>query len=169
MSNSKRALSSRLFRAIRAFFEPLSMQVLPLSSSQRIEANKSEIITGRVNNTGFWPERLIIGSSATPGGAADWAVNDLKSGGKSLFSQSGDIPGDMFTTNSTHGFVTFKPVKPNTLVEIIVTYIGLNPEGCAFQCAMLGMEYDPGLMELAREALSAGFTALAEGLSARPR
>ncbi len=43
----------------------------------------------------------MIGQAGTDKGAADWIVNDVKVGNKSQFSQSGDVPGELFGATTT--------------------------------------------------------------------
>lgn len=99
------------------------------------------------------PDRLSISNQGTAGGAADWIVNDIKVAGKSQFCQAGDIPGDLFKADALSSFVRFDVVKGALDVDLIVTYIGKNEEGCPFFGAISGMEYDPGLLEIVREAI----------------
>jgi len=65
-------------------------------------------------------------------------VNDIKIASKSIFLQSGDIPGDMFATKSVDMFVSFRQAAPGQDVVVVVTYIGMNKEGCPFFASMVG-------------------------------
>jgi hypothetical protein len=159
----------RIYRAYRAFFEPLSRRILPLSNGdQKVLPSQTCRITGRVHSEGFWPDRLTISDAGTQGGAADWIVNDIKIAGRSQFLQSGDIPGDMFATSAVDSFIRFEVAYVAMEVELIVTYIGMNAEGCRFVAAITGMEYDPGLLDIWREAASQALASASRGFSTRP-
>lgn len=170
MTNKKRSLTARIYRAYSAFLEPLHRVTLPLSHSLgKVKPAQTCSITARAHSVGVWPDRLTISNAGTSGGASDWIVNDIKIENVSQFIQSGDIPGDMFETNAVSSFVNFKGVKAGMTVEIIVTYIGLNEEGCPFIAAITGMEYDPGLLEILRESIAAALTSAARGVGTRAR
>jgi len=170
MTSQKRSLTGRIFRACRAFFEPLHREVLPLSSNAVVLPTKTIQVTGRVQGAnGFWPDQLTISNTGTEGGAADWIVNDIRIANRSQFLSSGDLPGDMFATQAVRAFLNFEVAKPGMDVEIVATYIGKNADGCPFFAAITGMEYDPGLLDLVREAISQALSSTARGLSTRPR
>jgi hypothetical protein len=153
MPSPKRSFLGRVYRAYKAFFEPLYRGILPLSNNGMIvKPHQSCLITGRVQTDGFWPDRLTISSAGTKGGAADWIVNDIRIAGRSQFIQSGDIPGDVFATEAVNSLLKFEVAKAAMDVEIIVTYIGENEKGCAFYASIAGTEYDPGLLDIVRDA-----------------
>lgn len=167
MSSQKRSLMGRIYRAYRSFLEPLHREVLPLSSGTPVKPNQTIRVTGRGQSDGFWPDQLTISNAGTNGGAADWIVNDIKIAGRSQFIQSGDIPGDMFATKAVNTFILFEVAKAGRDVEVVATYIGTNENGCPFYAAITGMEYDPGLLDIVREALSQGLASASRGLSTR--
>jgi hypothetical protein len=170
MPSQKRSLTGRIFRAYEAFCEPLRQEILPLSASTvKVLPTESCFIRGRAHRRGFWPERLTISDAGTTGGAGDWVVNDIKIAGESQFLQSGDIPGDMFAHAAVQDFVRFGAVKASEEVELVVTYIGLNAEGCPFIASLTGTEYDPGPLAIVREALSRALMSASRGFSVRPR
>lgn len=74
----------------------------------------------------------------------------------------------MFATNAISSFVRFNAVGGGMDVDLIVTYIGKNAEGCPFFGAITGMEYDPGLFEIVREAISQALASASRGFSTRP-
>lgn len=168
MPSQKRSFMGRICRAYRAFFEPLHLKVLPLSYGELIVPNQTCRITARAHAEGFWPDRLTISNAGTKSGAADWIVNEIRIAGKSQFIQSGDIPGDLFATNAMSSFVCFEAAMASTEVEITVTYIGENAAGCAFFGSITGPEYDPGLLDIARESLSQALASASRGFSTRP-
>lgn len=158
----------RIYRAYNAFFEPLHRGVLPLSTGVPILPKQTCSVKGRVQSNGFWPDRLAISNASTERGAADWIVDDIKIAGRSQFLQSGPVQGDLFATEAVNSFIRFEVAKAGTDVEIIMTYIGTNVNGCPFYASITGMEYDPGLLDIVREAISQGFSSASHGLSTRP-
>ena len=113
-------------------------EVLPMSTGVAILPTQSAQITARPQRVAFRPERVFISAAGTSGGAADWVVNDIKIGNRSQFSQSGDVPGDMFATNAIDGFVSFETAQTAMDVVMVVTYIGLNESGCPFFGSVVG-------------------------------
>jgi hypothetical protein len=107
--------------------------VLPMSSGTNILPNTSAQITARPQNVAFRPERLIIGG--TP---ADWIVNDIKVGNRSQFSQSGDVPGEMFAATTIDSFVSFETVQTAMDFVVLVTFVGSSESGAPFVCGVLG-------------------------------
>jgi hypothetical protein len=81
----------------------------------------------------------VIENGNTAGGAADWIVNDIKIASRSQFVQSGDIPGDMFSTVAIDSFIKkIEPCQPGDMFEIDVTYVGLNERGANFTAHLEG-------------------------------
>jgi hypothetical protein len=113
-------------------------EVLPMSTGVGIQTGQSAQITARPQRVAFRPERVFISASGTAGGASDWIVNDIKIGNRSQFSQSGDVPGDMFANNSIDSFVSFETAQTAMDVVLVVTYVGVNTEGAAFYGAIIG-------------------------------
>ncbi len=107
--------------------------VLPMSSGTNILPNTSAQITARPQNVAFRPERLIIGG--TP---SDWIVNDIKVGNRSQFSQSGDVPGEMFAATTIDSFVSFETVQTAMDFVVLVTFVGTSESGAPFVCGVLG-------------------------------
>jgi hypothetical protein len=114
--------------------------ILPMSTSAKVSRNESAEITGRVDHA-FNPQRICISNAGTNGGSADWLVNDIKLAGKSIFEQSGDIPGDMFAIGPEvlDRFFTFRAIEPGQSVQIVVTYIGTTEGGVPFIAAIEGI------------------------------
>ncbi len=112
--------------------------VLPMSSGVEILPNTSAQITSRPQDVAFRPERIVIGQAGTDKGAADWIVNDVKVGNKSQFSQSGDVPGDLFAATTIDSYVSFATVQTAMDFVMLVTYTGTNEAGAKFYCAVLG-------------------------------
>jgi hypothetical protein len=168
MSSQKRSLMGRICRAYRAFFQPLQRRIVPLSSGKLIMPTETCLISARVQPDGLLLDHLTISNAGTNGGASDWIVNDFKINTRSQFVMSGDIPGDMFASNAIDQFVNFDAAGLGEDVSILVTYIGTNEKGCPFIGAITGMEYDPGLLDIARDAISQALAAASRGFSTRP-
>ncbi len=117
--------------------------VLPMSVSQLIRPTQSAQITARPQLGWFKPERLFISGAGTDGGAADWVINDIKIGGQSQFTQSGDIPGDMFSTDAVDTFVSWATANQGADVVLVVTYVGTKEEGAPFYASFVGEGPDP--------------------------
>jgi hypothetical protein len=84
-----------------------------------------------VENAPVQIHRLVIDDAGTAGGPADWIVNDMRVNGKSQFSQSGDMPGDIFRMDVIDNFVSIDRCPAGCSFEIVVTYIG-DALGAAF-------------------------------------
>ncbi len=106
--------------------------ILPMSSGVNILPNTSAQITSRPQNYAFRPERVIIS------GAADWVINDVKVGNMSQFSQSGDVPGEMFGATTIDGFVKFTTCQTAMDFVIVTTFVGASESGAPFVCGVLG-------------------------------
>lgn len=59
--------------------------------------------------------------------AKDWIVHDIRTHGKSIFMQGGDLPGEMFTGAVP---VVLKPLAAKDRVEIAATYVGKHATAC---------------------------------------
>jgi hypothetical protein len=53
--------------------------------------------------------------------AKDWVVHDVRTHGKSILVQSGDLPGEMFSDSAR---VILEPLTAGSLVEVVATYVG---------------------------------------------
>ena len=113
-------------------------QMLPISSGVPILPGQSAQITARAHTSAFRCERFVISNAGTPGGAADWIVNDIKIGNRSQFAQSGDVPGNLFATTAIDSFVSFETAVVTMDVVVIVTYVGTVESGAPFFASMIG-------------------------------
>jgi hypothetical protein len=179
MSNQKRSLMGRICRAYRAFFQPLRRHIIPLNSNKPLMLNETCSITARVQPDGLLLDCLTISNAGTSGGASDWIVNDIKINTRSQFVTLGDVPGDMFASKDVPGdmfasknaidrFVHFDVAGFGEEIRILVTYIGTSAMGCPFFATITDMEYDPGLLDIARDAISQALASAARGFSTRP-
>ena len=107
--------------------------ILPMGSGVSILPNATANITSRPQSMAFRPERVVIGG--TP---SDWIVNDIKVGNRSQFSQSGDVPGEVFAASASDSFVSFDTVQTAMDFVMTVTYVGPNKDGEPFNCGVLG-------------------------------
>jgi len=122
------------FGAIVGSPPPQRSTVLPFATKQPLPPSVKTTISATLD-TALKVRMLEISDEGTRGGSADWIVNDVRVDGTTQFAQSGDIPGDMFSTSSIDSFVTWKPGKQ---IEIDVTYIGLEEAGVCFSGCFLG-------------------------------
>lgn len=115
--------------------------VLELNTEVAVQFNQTVSVNVWITETGVLPQRLLIREDGTPGGAADWIVNDLRIAGRSQFVQSGDLPGSMFGTSSIDNFVSLEPARQGNRIELRVTYIGPNADGAVFNGQLIGSVY----------------------------
>lgn len=107
--------------------------IVPIAPKEPLPLLAPTTILARMQNAAFQIQRIEIVDSA-----ADWIVHDIKIAGKSQFIQSGDMPGDMFSTNAIDSFIKIEPCEPSVAFEIVVTYIGLNEPGAIFTARLEG-------------------------------
>ncbi len=118
---------------------PLASQA-QIPSIPRVPPRQPTRISARPVHGAFDLERIHISGIGTPGGAADWVVNDIEIDGRSQLTQK-DLPGALFGSNggaaarkalTTLSFSGFDPVERDRELTLIVTYVGPNPEGVPF-------------------------------------
>lgn len=87
-------------------------------------------------------ERIELVPTAK-GSPADWMINDIRIGNRSMFSDCADrcdddgVPGDVFARGADR-FVSFETLQTAMDLVFDVTYVGQNPEGQPFACVMSG-------------------------------
>jgi hypothetical protein len=71
-----------------------------------------------------WPCRLVIKD------ASDWVVNDVCVGEVSIFAQSGDVPGSMFSEDSKDGesAICLGRLAVGDKFSVVATYVGTAPD-----------------------------------------
>ena len=94
-------------------------------------------LIARPQTNAFRPERIVIGSGTTPGGADDWDVHDITVGHRSQFVQSGVVPGGLFKPDAVDTFIHFDTVQTCMDFGIEVSYRGPN-ESAPFPGAAIG-------------------------------
>jgi hypothetical protein len=118
--------------------------VLPLQLPRVPQRQPTRVAT-RATRGAVDVERLYISAAGTPGGAADWIVNDIEIDGRSQLAHK-DLPGALFgghgvaagRGSTTMALTGFDPVERNREVAVIVTYVGPNPEGIPFYASIVG-------------------------------
>jgi hypothetical protein len=113
---------------------PQRPTVLPITTKSTLLPTAAVSITAMLDQV-LDVCMLEIEDTGTSGGSADWIVNDIRINGISQFHQSGDVPGDLFSNSAIDSFVKF---QPGAHIELVVTYIGLNEDGCCFSARLLG-------------------------------
>jgi hypothetical protein len=92
-------------------------------------------------------KHIYIANAGTPGGAADWIVNDIEVDGRSQLALK-DLPGAVFGTRgiavnrraaTAFSFEGLDPVEHGRDLTLVVTYVGLNPEGVPFYATAVGV------------------------------
>ncbi len=127
---------AEIYAAILAAPHGEYRELLPMTSEGKlVNPNDRVTILGKPKIP-FRPERLYVSGASTEAGTADWIVNDVRMDGKTVFLQPGDIPGDMFAASAIDSFVAWGECSKG--MEIDVTYIGKNPDGCAFYGSFIG-------------------------------
>lgn len=117
---------------------PQRPTIVPIASKISLKPLLKTTITARVQSAPFQMDRLEIQNGETPGGAADWIVNDLRINSRSQFKQSGDVPGDLFSTKSIDSFIKLEACAIDNTIELDLTYIGLNEDGDIFTARLEG-------------------------------
>jgi hypothetical protein len=95
-----------------------SERVAERAESKSVLANKTIKLSLTLTSPALFVDRLTIAD------AKDWIVNDIRTRGKSIFVQAGELPGEMFLDSVP---VILEPLAAKDRVEIVATYIGNNP------------------------------------------
>lgn len=91
-------------------------------------------------------ECIFMSEAGTPGGAADWTVNDIEVDGRSQLARK-DLPGALFGSKgiavgprASTAFMLkgFTPVERGRELTLVVTYVGPLPEGAYFFASAVG-------------------------------
>lgn len=96
---------------------------------------KQTVRVGRVCEQSIDLNRFVILEDVT-----DWIVSDILIENASQFAHSGDIPGELFAEGAVDNFVRFDTVAAGARVEVIVSYVGTDPEGRVFLAELRGQE-----------------------------
>lgn len=104
----------------------------------RIPPNQQTRIVVRPIHGAFAINNLFISNAWTPEGSADWIVNAIEIDGRPQRVPK-DIPGTLFGGSSAQvSFAGLDVVECDRELALTVTYVGPNPEGCAFFASMTG-------------------------------
>lgn len=143
IGDAARQIASRLTSAVLAalgfrsesatrFAPPVGDRaVLPMSSIDNVLPGSIQPIEARPQNDDFQPMRILIA-----GDPSHWVINDVRSGCRSQFAQSGDVPGEAFAAVDVD--LGFDVVPRDQPLTIFATYVGPLKEGAPFVCAVIG-------------------------------
>jgi hypothetical protein len=70
----------------------------------------------------FYPEHLALEN------AADWVVYDVRINGRSIFLQSGNIPGELFSNASASRSLRLGRLATDDDFVVLATYVGVAPD-----------------------------------------
>ncbi len=93
------------------------------TKSPRVSVNEAVKLPLILAASAMFADRLTITD------APSWIVNDVRVRGESIFVQSGDVPGEMFSADDTSS-VALGPLTAKDIVEVVATYIGDAPSAC---------------------------------------
>lgn len=98
-----------------------SERLFERAESKSVRANEMAVLPITIAASALFVDRFTIAD------AEDWIVHDIRTHGRSIFVQGGDLPGAMFTGSAP---VILKPLVAKDRVEIAATYIGKNTAAC---------------------------------------
>jgi hypothetical protein len=78
----------------------------------------------KLSLTSRWP--TVFANRLTIANAENWVVNDIRARGESIFVQSGDVPGEMFSADSS-SHVILGSLTEKDVVEVVATFVGDAP------------------------------------------
>ena len=85
------------------------------AESRSARANEMVVLPMTVTSPALFVDRFTITD------AKNWVVHDIRTRGKSIFLQNGDLPGEMFSGSAS---VILEPLEADDLIEIAATYVG---------------------------------------------
>ena len=98
-----------------------SARIFERAESKSVRANEMAVLPITITSPALCVDHFTIAD------AKDWIVHDIRTHGKSIFVQGGDLPGEMFTGAAP---VILKPLAAKDRVEIAATYVGKNATAC---------------------------------------
>lgn len=98
-----------------------SARISERAESKSVRANEMAVLPITIASPALFVDCFTIAD------AKDWVVHDIRTHGKSIFVQGGDLPGEMFTGAAP---VILKPLAAKDRVEIAATYVGKNAAAC---------------------------------------
>lgn len=98
-----------------------STRIFERAESKSVRANEMAVLPMTIVSPALCVDHFTIAD------AKDWIVHDIRTHGKSIFVQGGDLPGEMFTGAAP---VILKPLAAKDRVEIAATYVGKNATAC---------------------------------------
>ena len=94
-----------------------SERVSEQAESKSVRANEMAVLSMAIRSPALFVDHFTIRD------AKDWIVNDIRTRGKSIFLQNGDLPGEMFSGSAP---VILEPLAADDRVDIAATYVGNN-------------------------------------------
>jgi hypothetical protein len=98
-----------------------SARIFERGESKSVRANEMALLPITIAASTLFVDRFTIVD------AQDWVVHDIRTHGKSLFLQGGDLPGELFTGSVP---VILKPLVAKDRIEIAASYVGKNASAC---------------------------------------
>jgi hypothetical protein len=98
-----------------------STRIFERAESKSVRANEMAVLPITIAAPALCVDHFTIAD------AKDWIVHDIRTHGKSIFVQGGDLPGEMFTGDAP---VILKPLAAKDRVEIAATYVGMDATAC---------------------------------------
>jgi hypothetical protein len=102
------------------------IRILP-NTSIRLGLTSEDFPAGK--KPAFYPERISIED------ATDWIVNDVLLGGRSLFTQSGDLPAELL---SSRDVLQIGRLDRDDELALVMTYVGSDYDGAELVCRVRG-------------------------------
>lgn len=98
-----------------------SERIFERAESKSVRANEMAVLPITIASPALFVDRFTIAD------AKDWVVHDIRTHGRSIFVQGGDLPGELFTGSAP---VILRPLAAKDRVEIAATYVGKNAAAC---------------------------------------
>ncbi len=92
-----------------------SERVSERAESKAVSTNETVEMPLTITSPALFVDHLTIAD------AKDWVVNDVRTRGKSIFVQAGELPGEMFLDSVP---VILEPLAADDRVEVVATYVG---------------------------------------------
>lgn len=123
--------------------------IIPLQLP-RVPPHQPTRVTARAAKGAVDIKAIYISGAGTPGGTADWVVNDIEIDGRSQLAHK-DLPGALFGGKGIAGPTArhattklllegFDPLERDRELVLVVTYVGPNPKGMSFFASAVGQK-----------------------------
>lgn len=111
-----------------------SERIIERAESKSVRPNEMAVLPITIESPALFVDRFMIAD------AKDWIVHDIRTHGRSIFVQGGDLPGEMFTGSAP---VVLSPLAVKDRVEIAATYVGKSAAAC-LKVELSGTSNPPG-------------------------